>query len=142
MEIKYYVKWFGLFCSNSSSCGTMKAIKHVLLTFFCGIGFGFQTTLLCLFLWNRLQRVFLDPFRLILGGTGTISFLTVDICLIRDKLISFIKCLGKYLIHLIGLIEIKTEKRPFHYGYLFTQIISINCKNFSLIFFKSYGTFG
>ena len=69
---------------------------------------------------------------------GLSVFFIVDLCLIRDKLISFIKCLGKYLIHLIGLIEIKTEKRPFHYGYLFRQIISINRKNLSLIFFKTY----
>ena len=45
-----------------------------------------------------------------LGGTGTIIFFTADLCLIHEKLISFIKCLGKYLIHVIGLIEIKTAK--------------------------------
>ena len=75
-----------------------------------GLGLVFRQLHFVCFWGNRLQRVFLDPFRLILGVTGTISFFTVDLCLICGKLISFIKCLGKYLIHLIGLIEIETAK--------------------------------
>ena len=116
----------------------MKAIKHVMLNFFLWdwVWFSDNSTL---FIFGKppaegVSRSFPTDFR----WHWDYQFFTVDLCLTRDKLISFIQCLGKYLIHLIGLIEIKTEKRPLHYGYLVRQITSINCKNLSLIFFKTY----